>query len=92
MARRILGKGLAAIKDFIRECVSAGGVPIFRTKYGGKRLPGNAVIAACWGAGDKVKGGTITDVPLEIIEKMEKTTGDWRWLEKETEKASLYYY
>lgn len=77
---RVLGSGLAAIRNFIEKCLAAGGVPIFRTKYGGKRLPGNAVIAACWGAGEKVPGGTITDVPLEIIERMEKTRGDWKWL------------
>ena len=77
---RILGRGLEALREFIRKCVAAGGVPIFRTKYGGKRLPGNAVIAACWGKGKEVPGGTITDVPPDIIAEMEKRTGDWKWL------------
>ncbi|MHC1627549.1 MAG: hypothetical protein ACXQTI_01795 [Candidatus Nezhaarchaeales archaeon] len=77
---RVIGRGLEAIREFIRRCLGAGGVPIFRTKYGGKRLPGNTVIAACWGAGDKVKGGMITDVPPDIITEMEKRVGDWKWL------------
>ena len=77
---RIIGRGLEALKEFARKCLYAGGVPIFRTRYGEKRLPNNAVVAACWGKGDVVKGGTITDVPIEVIEKMEKTKGDYKWL------------
>lgn len=80
---RVLGRGLEAIREFIRECREAGGIPVFRTKYGGERLPNNSVIAACWRAGDKVKGGTIEDVPPDIIERMEKETGDWKWLAKQ---------
>jgi len=76
----IIGKGTDALREFIKKCLAAGGVPIFRTKYGGKRFPGNAVVVACWGAGEKVKGGMITDVPTDIIEEMEKRTGDWKWL------------
>lgn len=78
MGRKI-GSGLEAVKEFARRCLAAGGVPMFRTKYGGKRLE-NAVVAACWGKGDVVKGGTITNVPLEIIERMERETGDYKWL------------
>jgi len=77
---RVLGTGLEAIREFIQKCLAAGGVPIFRTKYGGKRLPGNAVIAACWGKGKEVPGGTITGVPEDIIAEMEKRAGDWKWL------------
>lgn len=77
---RVIGSGLDAVKEFIRKCLAAGGVPIFRTKYGGKRLPENSVIAACWGKGNVVKGGTIKNVPSHIIDKMEKTTSDYKWL------------
>ncbi len=77
---KVIGSGLAKVKEFARQCLAAGGVPMFRTRYGGKRLPNNSVIAACWGKGDVVKGGTITDVPLDVIEKMEKTRGDYKWL------------
>ena len=79
---KVLGEGLETLRRFIRECVNAGGVPIFRTKYGGRRIKGNGVVAACWGAGEKVKGGTITNVPPDIIEEMEKRVGDWKWLAK----------
>jgi len=77
---RVIGRGLEALRNFISKCIAAGGVPIFRTKYGGKRLPGNAVIAACWGKGKEVPGGTILDVPPDIIAEMERRTGDWKWL------------
>jgi len=76
----VIGRGTEGIREFIRKCTAVGGVPIFRTKYGGKRFPNNGIIAACWGAGDKVKGGMITDVPPDLIEEMEKRSGDWKWL------------
>ena len=75
-----IGRGMEAVRSFARKCLDAGGVPIFRTKFGGKRLERNAVIAACWGKGDIVKGGTIVDVPTDVIEKMEKTRGDYKWI------------
>lgn len=77
---KVIGRGIEALRSFIARCTAAGGVPIFRTKYGGRRLPGNSVIAACWGKGKEVPGGTITDVPSDIIAEMEERTGDWKWL------------
>lgn len=77
---KVIGSGLEALKEFARRCLDAGGVPIFRTKYGGRRLPENSVVAACWGKGDVVKGGTIKNVPTDVIERMEKTKGDYKWL------------
>ena len=77
---RILGSGVEALKSFARKCLDAGGVPIFRPRYGGRRLPENSVIVACWGKGNVVKGGTVTHVPTDVIEKMEKTKGDYKWL------------
>jgi len=77
---KVIGSGVSAIKDFIEKCLAAGGIPVFRTKYMGNRLPGNKVIAACYGKGPQVPGGTITDVPTHLIEEMEKRTGDWKWL------------
>ena len=77
---KVIGSGVAKLKEFARRCLDAGGIPIFRTKYGERRLPNNAVIVACWGKGDVVKGGTVTDVPIDIIEKLEKTKGDYKWL------------
>jgi hypothetical protein len=77
---RILGTGTEALKEFISKCLAAGGVPIVRTRYGGRRLPESSVIVACWGKGKEVPGGTIRGVPAEIIEEAEKRTGDWKWL------------
>lgn len=77
---KTIGSGLAALREFANRCLAAGGVPIFRTKYGGKRLPNNSVVAACWGKGAEVQGGTVTNVPIDVIEKMEKTRGDYKWL------------
>lgn len=77
---KVLGSGLEVVKDFARRCLAAGGIPMFRTKYGGKRLPENSVVAACWGKGDVVKGGTIKNVPIDVIERMERETGDYKWL------------
>jgi len=84
----MIGSGIDALRSFITRCTSAGGVPIFKTKYGGKRLPNNAVIAACWGKGKEVPGGTITNVPEDIITEMEHRTGDWKWL---SEKLGARY-
>ena len=77
---RIIGRGIEALIKFIKKCRDAGGVPIIRTKYGGVRLPHNSVVVACWGRGDVVKGGTITDIPPDLIDELEKTKGDWKWL------------
>jgi len=77
---RVLGSGLSALRDFIERCLRAGGVPIIRTRYGGRRLPGNAVVVACWGKGKEVPGGTITDIPADILSELERRVGDWRWL------------
>jgi len=75
-----IGSGMEAVRGFARRCLDAGGIPIFRTRFGGKRLEGNAVIASCWGKGDVVKGGKIVNVPTDVIEKMEKTRGDYKWI------------
>ena len=76
----VIGEGLEGIRNFISRCLAAGGVPIFKTKYGGKRFGDNSVVAACWRKGKEVPGGTIVNVPPDIIAEMEKRTGDWKWL------------
>jgi len=76
---KVIGRGLEGIREFIRKCIEAGGTPIFRTKYGLRKFR-DRVVAACWGAGEKVEGGTIVDVPPDIIAEMEEKVGDWKWL------------
>jgi hypothetical protein len=75
----VIGKGVEALKKFIKECKDAGGVPIIRTRYGGRRLP--FVIVTCWGMRDVVRGGAITDVPSEIVEALEKARVKYKYLE-----------
>lgn len=77
---KVIGSGLEAVKEFARRCLNAGGRPIVRTKYRGRRFPDNAVVVACWGKKDLVKGGTITGIPADVISKMETTKGDYKWL------------
>jgi hypothetical protein len=76
-----LGSGTGALTEFIRRCEAAGGVPIIRTKYGGKPLkPAGRVIVACWGAKDQVPGGSIFDVPPDVIATLQKERGAYKKL------------
>jgi len=84
----VIGRGLAALKDWVEKCLRADGIPIFRTKFAGKRLPNNGVIVACYRAGKEVPGGTIEEIPIDFIEKMEEGTGDWKWI---VEKLGIRY-
>jgi hypothetical protein len=77
---KVLGSGVDALRSFVEKCLASGGVPIIRTKYGGRRFPENKVVVACWGKGKEVPGGTIENVPTDIIEQAEKQVGDWKWL------------
>ena len=66
----IIGAGLEALTSWVAQCNSAGGVPIIRTKYGGRPLPNNSVIVACWGQGATVKGGEITNIPGDVLQRL----------------------
>lgn len=66
------------IRDFIKLCLDYGGVPVFRTRYAGKRFD-NLVLGICYRG--KVKAHMwFKNVPSDVLEEMERTTGDWRWL------------
>ncbi len=77
---RVLGSGTEALKAFISKCLGVGGVPIIRTKYGGRPLRGNKVIVACWGAKDEAPGGTIENVPSDVIAMLQKERGAYKKL------------
>jgi len=82
----IIGKGVEDLVKWVKECVDAGGVPLITTKYAGRRFEYEgkpAVVVRCWGAGERVKGGMIYDIPEELIEKFEKYIGDYKWLLRE---------
>lgn len=76
----ILGSGVGALKSWVAQCESAGGVPIIRTKYGGKPLPNSAVVVACWGHGNQVKGGEITDIPADVLQRLSMTKDKYKLL------------
>ena len=77
----IIGSGMAFLRDWAHRCKAAGGIPQVVTKYGGKRWseitgqPG-AVLVRCYGAGRKVKGGLVTHIPEDFIEKAEREVGE----------------
>jgi len=74
---RILGRGLEVLKEFIRKCRAAGGVPMIRTGYGGVQFT-NKVVVACWGKGKEVPGGTILDIPPSMIAEFKRKVGEWK--------------
>jgi len=77
----VLGSGVEALKEFIAKCKAADGVPMLRTGYGGKEFEGKLVVA-CWGAADKVPGGTITGIPQKIVDLCRQTKGDYKYIEE----------
>jgi len=53
-------------------------VPIIRTKYGGKPLPNSSVIVACWGHGNEVRGGEITNIPADVLQRLSMTKDKYK--------------
>ncbi|RLE84961.1 MAG: hypothetical protein DRJ67_09715 [Thermoprotei archaeon] len=78
----IIGRGVDALKSFIRECMEAGGTPTMLAKYGPTEFR-DAVLVRCYGASDKVRGGLIVDLPAEIVEKVRKRKLDAKWILEE---------
>ena len=77
----ILGSGVEALVEFVKKCRAAGGTPMLRTGYGGVEFEDKLVVA-CWGEADKVPGGTITNIPKQLIDKCRETKGDYKYLEQ----------
>jgi hypothetical protein len=63
---KIIGSGDNAVKSFVDQCKTAGGIPIIRDRYGGNELPDGEVVVACWGKASQVPGGTVTNVSPSI--------------------------
>ncbi len=53
-------------------------MPIIRTKYGGKPLPNSSVIVACWGHGNEVRGGEITNIPADVLQRLSMTKDKYK--------------
>jgi len=72
------------VVKFIKECIDAKGLPVFRTRYAGKRFEVDgkpAVVASCFG-GIKEKepqSRVFYNVPEKDIILMERFTGDWTY-------------
>jgi len=71
---------------FIKRCLDAKGLPIFRTKYAGMPIEVDGkrgVVAICFGGVGPNKephSRVFYDVPEEDLYLMEKLTGEWREL------------
>ena len=74
----IIGSGVGALKAWVAQCESAGGVPIIKTKYGGRPLPHNSVIVACWGHGSEVRGGEVTNIPADVLQRLSMTKDKYK--------------
>jgi len=74
----IIGSGVEALRSWVAQCNSAGGVPIIRTKYGGRPLPNSSVIVACWGHGNEVRGGEITNIPADVLQRLSMTKDKYK--------------
>jgi hypothetical protein len=74
----IIGSGVEALRSWVAQCNSVGGVPIIRTKYGGKPLPNSSVIVACWGHGNEVRGGEITNIPADVLQRLSMTKDKYK--------------
>ena len=81
MPKRVLPWRPDSVVDFIKECLDAGGLPMFRTSYAGARLSHGgepAVLAVCYMAADRVPSTLFYGVPVEDLVEMERETGDWK--------------
>jgi hypothetical protein len=76
----VLGSGVDALRSWVAQCNAAGGVPIIRTKYGGKPLPNSSVIVACWGHGSEVRGGEITNISPDVLQRLSMTKDKYKML------------
>ncbi|HDO19246.1 MAG TPA: hypothetical protein ENG74_00810 [Thermoplasmatales archaeon] len=72
------------VGDFIYQCRRDGGVPMFKTKYAGKRFEiGSkpAVLGICYGGRGMAKDSQwFKNIPEHELELVERETGEWREL------------
>ncbi len=66
------------IRDFIKLCLDYGGLPVFHTRYASKRFD-NLVLGFCY-RGRLKAHMWFKNVPSDVLDVMERITGDWRWL------------
>lgn len=86
LRRRMVTKGRKEAVDwpvnvagFIVECANTNGIPMFRTRFGGRRFDG-LVLGICWGVRGAVPSRWFRNVPPEDLQHLEEGPGDWTWL------------
>jgi len=65
------------VADWIVECRKDGGLPLFRTRYGGERFD-DLVLGVCWAGRGRVEGEWFRNIPKEDLELMETKMGEWK--------------
>lgn len=70
------------VGSFIKRCLEDGGTPVFKTRYAGERYDNNLVLGQCYGGRGAVTGVYFSNVPTDIIDKMEAGSGDWKWIQQ----------
>jgi hypothetical protein len=89
----VIGDWKEKIGEWIEKCIMSGGLPMFRTRFAGARWDDDKVMAVCYGSEEPpISGGFFTGVPKDEIEKMEQTTGDWRWIVDKYGSSELKAY
>jgi hypothetical protein len=70
-----------AVKEFIYTCRAGGGIPMFKTGFGGIRFEdGRTVLAICYAPEKPIDSKVFVRVPQEEIQELEHRVGDWKYL------------
>jgi len=83
--------------NFIMTCRRDEGIPMFKTRFAGRRFPRNGVMAICWGGkGMAPDSMMFINVPEDELRFLEENVGDWRRLLKKynprlLKEAERYY-
>lgn len=75
-----IGKFVSDVVSWVKRCLQAGGTPIFKTQYAGRRFAADRVLAVCFGASDRVRGGFFEEVPPEDMVRFETERRDYVWI------------
>lgn len=72
---------LHRVQDWIRRCIDAGGVPMFRTRMFGEPIvrDGHRIVyGICYTLEKPVETLVIEDPPENVWEIMDKRVGEWK--------------
>lgn len=84
---KYIGRGIEALRSWVRKCIEAGGTPTFVAEYAGRPLKGPdgspALLVRCFGKADVVSGGTIYGLPADFVERVKVAKKDIQTLARE---------